>query len=56
LAFEKLATLQSEGVIDEILLLLEKLSEGEKGHIYNLSKHALSITERYSDTLKKLAQ
>lgn len=55
-AFEKLASLQSEALIDEILIHLEKLNAGEKTRVYNLSKHLESISDRYSETLKKLAQ
>jgi hypothetical protein len=55
-AFEKLAALQSEVLIDEILLHLEKLNAGEKTRVYNLSKHLESISKRYNDTLKKLAK
>jgi hypothetical protein len=55
-AFEKLAAIQSEAFIDEILIHLEKLNAGEKVQVLNLSKHMESITERYGETLKKLAQ
>jgi hypothetical protein len=56
LAFEKLAALESEAGIDEILAHLEKLGSEAKGRVYNLSKHIDSITKRYDETLKKLAQ
>ena len=56
LAFEKLAALKSEEGIDEILAHLEKLDSEEKGRIYNLSIHTASISKRYDETLKKLAQ
>jgi len=55
LAFEKLAALQDERVIDEILAHLEKLNEGVS-RTFNLSKHMDSIGEQYNDTLQKLAQ
>jgi translation elongation factor EF-1alpha len=56
LAFEKLAALQNEEAIDEILVHLIELDAGEKTRIYNLSKHTGSIEERYGETLQKLAQ
>lgn len=56
LAFEKLAALQSEAGIDEILAHLEKLNGEAKDKIYNLSRHADSISQRYEETLTKLAQ
>lgn len=56
LAFEKLAALKNEEGIDEILEHLEKLNNEAKVHIYNLSKHAESISQRYDETLRKLAQ
>ena len=56
LAFEKLAALQNEEGIDEILAHLEKLNNEAKARIYNLSKHLDSISQRYNETLKKLAQ
>jgi hypothetical protein len=56
LAFEKLASLQNEDGKDEILAHLEKLSNKEKPRIYNLSKHTETISQRYDETLKKLAQ
>jgi len=56
LAFEKLAALKNEEGIDEILAHLEKLSDKSKTHVYNLSQHKESISERYDETLKKLAE
>jgi hypothetical protein len=56
LAFEKLAALQNEEVIDEILAYLIKLNAEEKERVYNLSGRIESISERYGETLKKLAQ
>lgn len=55
-AFEKLASLNNEAALKEILDHLQKLSDQEKQHVYNLSKHFDSISERYDETLKKLAQ
>ena len=56
LAFEKLAALQNEEGIDEILAHLEKLNTEAKTRIYNLLQHVQSVSERYDDTLNKLAQ
>jgi hypothetical protein len=56
LAFEKLAAIHNEDGIDEILAHLEKLNSEAKERIYNLSKHTESVSNRYDDTLKKLAQ
>jgi hypothetical protein len=56
LAFEKLAALQNEAGIDEILAHLEKLNSEAKDKIYNLSTHLDSISQRYQETLVKLAQ
>jgi len=54
LAFEKLAALQNEEGIDEILAHLEKLNNETKAH--DLSKNLDSISKRFDETLKKLAQ
>ena len=56
LAFEKLAALQNEEGFDEILAHLEKLNNEAKPRVYNLSKHTESISQRYDETLKKLAE
>jgi len=56
LAFEKLAALKNEEGIDEILAHLEKLNSEAKARVYNLFKHTESISQRYDETLKKLAQ
>jgi hypothetical protein len=56
LAFEKLAALQSEEAIDEILAHLIQLNAREQTRIYHLSRHTSSVGERYGETLKKLAQ
>lgn len=56
LAFEKLAALQNDEAIDEILAHLDKLNIETRSRIYNLSKHTESISQRYDETLKKLAQ
>lgn len=55
-AFEKLAALNDEVALKEILEHLQKLSENEKQRTYNLSKHFDSINNRYGNTLKKLAE
>lgn len=52
IAFEKLASIIIEEDIDEILKHLESLVKEP----INLSKHLNSISERYNETLKKLAQ
>ena len=54
LAFEKLAALQNEKGIDEILAHLEKLNNETKTR--DLSKNLDSISQRFDETLKKLAQ
>ena len=56
LAFEKLSALNEESAIKEILLHLEELNNNDKGRVYNLSRHLESINDRYSETLKKLAE
>ena len=56
LAFEKLAAVNNEDGIDAILAYLEKLNSSAKNHVFNLSKRVESISERYDETLKKLAQ
>jgi hypothetical protein len=55
-AFEKLAVINDEAALKEILIYLEKLSQAEKEKIYNLSKHFDAISQQYDETLKKLAQ
>jgi hypothetical protein len=56
LAFEKLAALQNESAIEEIIVLLDKLNNEINARVYNLSNHTESISQRYDETLKKLAQ
>ena len=55
-AIEKLAALQDEAAVKEILEHLEKLNELEKKKIYNLSSHFEDISKRYDETLKKIAE
>ena len=56
LVFEKLEALNNEEGIDAILAHLVKLNLPVKSHVFNLLKHVESISERYEETLKKLAQ
>lgn len=53
-ALEKIAALQSDAALDEIISHLERLSNENK--VYNLSKHFEEVNEKYSEVLKKLAQ
>jgi predicted nucleic acid-binding protein len=55
LAFEKLAALQSEEAIQEILNVLEKLNSGDKVQL-SVIAHAVSIMNERSSVLEKLAQ
>jgi predicted small metal-binding protein len=55
LAFEKLAALQSEEVIDEILAHLEKLNNETNVKPYVI-QHAISIMNERSAVLDKLAK
>lgn len=55
LAFEKLAALQSEAAIDEVLAYLEKLNDTSKVDPYVL-QHAVSIMNDRSSVLEKLAK
>ena len=56
LAFEKLAALNKDEAIDEVLNFLEKLNSESAERVHNLSKHFESISNQYDETLKKLAQ
>ena len=53
-AFEKLACINEEKAIKEILEHLESLLSEKK--TYNLSQHFDEISKQYDETLKKLAQ
>lgn len=55
LAFEKLAALQNEDVIDEILAHLEKLN-GEATIKTSAIEHATAIMNERSSVLEKLAK
>jgi hypothetical protein len=55
LAFEKLAALQNEAAIDEVLAYLEKLNDASKIDPYVL-QHALSVLNDRSSVLDKLAK
>jgi ABC-type branched-subunit amino acid transport system ATPase component len=55
LAFEKLAALQSEADIQEILNYLEKLNSNDKIKL-SVIEHAVSIMNERSSVLEKLAQ
>ncbi len=55
-SIEKLAALQDEAAVKEILEHLEKLNESEKQKAYDLSRHFGDLSKRYDETLKKLAE
>lgn len=54
-AIEKIKSLDNEEVLKNILSELDK-SENKSQVVYNLSQHFESISERYDETLKKLAK
>ncbi|MCX6316475.1 MAG: hypothetical protein NTW29_04245 [Bacteroidetes bacterium] len=56
LALEKLAGLEDEKQIDEILLHIERLNADAQKKVYHLSKHAEEISRQYNETMKKLAE
>ncbi|HEY5368172.1 MAG TPA: hypothetical protein VIJ75_04205 [Hanamia sp.] len=53
---EKLATLNNEDILKNILEQLDKKENKPDSKVHNLSQHFESISERYKQTLKKLAQ
>ena len=53
-ALEKIAALQNESALDEIISHLERLEKENK--VYNLSQHFEEVNAKYSDVLKKLAE
>ncbi len=53
-ALEKIAAIQSEAALDEIIAHLERLEKENK--VYNLSQHFEEVNIKYADVLKKLAQ
>jgi hypothetical protein len=55
LAFEKLAALQSESAIEEILNHLEHLNNGSPAKL-SVIEHAVAIMNERSKVLEKLAQ
>ncbi len=55
-AIEKLASLEDETTLKNILSQLDETENLSNSKIHNLSKHFDSISSRYSETLQKLAQ
>jgi hypothetical protein len=55
LAFEKLAALQSEAEIEEILIHLEKLNSNPKDK-FDADAFFKKASEKYGDVLQKLAE
>ena len=55
-AIEKLTTLDNEDTLRNILEQLNKEENKIDSKVPNLSKHFESISNRYDNTLKKLAQ
>ncbi len=53
-ALEKIAAIQNEAALDEIIAHLEKLEKENK--VYNLSQHFEEVNAKYGDVLRKLAQ
>lgn len=53
---EKLAALDNEDTLMNILEQLNKKEKKEDSKTHNLSSHFESISERFDSTLKKLAQ
>ena len=56
LAFQKLAAVKNEEGIDEISKHLDKLNNDKENGTYNLSQHIQFISQRYNETLNKLAK
>ncbi len=55
-AIGKIANLNDEAAINEILEHLEKFNINEQDKNHNLSQHYEAIKNQYSDVLKKLAE
>jgi hypothetical protein len=55
-AIEKLASLDDEEILKNILEQLNKEENKSDSKVHNLSQHVESISERYKHTLKKLAK
>lgn len=53
---KKLTTLNDEVILKNILNQLDKKEAKQKSKTSNLSQHFDSISKRYDNTLKKLAQ
>lgn len=53
-AFEKLALLNEEAAIQEVLILLEKLSAKKEN--FDADEFFKKASERYGDVLQKLAE
>jgi hypothetical protein len=51
---EKIAAIQDEKLLDEIIAHLNKLEN--ENRVYNLSQHFQEVNIKYADVLKKLAQ
>jgi hypothetical protein len=54
-AIEKIKSLDNEETLKNILNELDK-SENKSKPVYNLSQHFEAISNRYDETLKKLAK
>ncbi|MEO6636888.1 MAG: hypothetical protein ABIN25_01350 [Ginsengibacter sp.] len=55
-AIEKLASLEDETTLKNILSQLDEKKNLSNTKTHNLSKHFESISSRYNETLQKLAQ
>ncbi len=53
-ALEKIAAMQSETALDEIIAHLDLLSK--QNNVYNLAQHFEEVNEKYAEVLKRLAQ
>jgi hypothetical protein len=56
LAIEKIANIDNETELKELLVLLDNLIEQQNSKVFNVSKFFESVSERYDDVLKKLAE
>ena len=55
-AIEKITSVEDKSILKNILTELEKNENKKEGKPLNLSQHFDSISNRYDDTLKRLAQ
>lgn len=55
-AAEKLFALTEEKNVKAIMELIDKTFDAEKQKVYNLSSHFDDLSNRYDETLKKLAK